>query len=104
MIYSHSGHSRSTSLIPPKSRVFTNHKFGNAIDITKCRFAPFRYIGPRVKPAAMHLWLSATSHISRFTKNPSASASTRPHGLREPAVCYTPSKAESATLCGESEE
>src|SRR5690554_487128 len=69
MIYSHSGHSRSTSLIPPKSRVFTNHKFGNAIDITKCRFAPFRYIGPRVKPAAMHLWLSATSHISRFSKS-----------------------------------
>src|SRR5690554_979540 len=38
-------------------------------DITKCRFAPFRYIGPRVKPAAMHLWLSATSHISRFSKS-----------------------------------
>jgi len=42
-------------------------KYGN--DITKCRFAPFRYIGPRVKPAAMHLWLSATSHISRFSKS-----------------------------------
>src|SRR5690554_239804 len=38
-------------------------------DITKCRFAPFRYIRPRVKPAAMHLWLSATSHISRFSKS-----------------------------------
>jgi hypothetical protein len=38
-------------------------------DITKCRFAPFRYIGPRVKPVAMHLWLSATSHISRFSKS-----------------------------------
>src|SRR5690554_4256274 len=38
-------------------------------DITKCRFAPFRYIGPRVKPAAMHLWLSATSHIGRFSKS-----------------------------------
>ena len=37
MIYSHSGHSRSTSLIPPKSRVFTNHKFGNAIVIGKMR-------------------------------------------------------------------
>jgi|LSQX01.1.fsa_nt_gb hypothetical protein len=45
-------------------------RFGNSgDDITKCRFAPFRYIGPRVKPAAMHLWLSATSHISRFSKS-----------------------------------
>ncbi len=42
---------------------------GMQTDITKCRFAPFRYIGPRVKPAAMHLWLSATSHISRFSKS-----------------------------------
>jgi hypothetical protein len=38
-----------------------------------------------VKPADMQMWRSATSHISRFTEIHSASASTRPQGLRKPA-------------------
>ncbi|MDD4296897.1 MAG: hypothetical protein PHC69_08055 [Ruminiclostridium sp.] len=51
------------------------------------------------KPAAMQTWRSATSHISRFIEIHSASASTKPYGLRKPAARYTPSKAKTATSC-----